>query len=546
MAIDYAKLVKQTKGQLTEQPAEKKQVAAKPTEQKSAPPQKSGGIFSSLSGMGNKLKKASEYATAYATNGISGLSLKYAAEHPKESLEGAAGFVKNTAKVPIQLTKTGAGEIASISGNEEAEKYFKSPSQVPILGEVKALSAKPGDDKKFGTQTAGETAIQAANMYLEAGAPGAGKVIGKVGEGLKSLAPSMSKTGEVLSNVPARILEKVKAPAVARQITENRVLGISDAPEEVLDLGRTAFNKANSVRQEAMKTYQAARDAIIAENEGQVLQRSREFADGVGEVLKKNKIKVGENGIDVVGSQFEGSPSAPAFFQRAHDIMSRPLVTGVEAVDDLLTRREAISGILKDIPVTDSNTRRVIKDMVTSFDTTLDNVLGEGAKKMRAGYAEAVKPTNAVIEAMTVAKDGKRTFSPDRASSFIKQAMSDTKFDRREMLADLDRVAGTNFEKIVEAVGLDKAISRLDPQTSGRFFDVVKTYVIGKIPLLSASVSPKFWGELALREGLKDSKAITQATKNSNEFLKLFLKNAMTYPLREASSPNPSKNQTQR
>lgn len=91
----------------------------------------------------------------------------------------ATGLARQTAKSAIQLPMAAAGGIAGLAGDTILERKMKSPVNVPLLGQVRQLSAIPSDVQKFGTQTPMETAGQAATMYLEAGMPGLGKLIKK-------------------------------------------------------------------------------------------------------------------------------------------------------------------------------------------------------------------------------------------------------------------------------------------------------------------------------------------------------------------------------
>lgn len=211
--------------------------------------------------------------------------------------------------------------------------------------------------------------------------------------------------------------------------------------------------------------------------------------------------------------------------------MTRP-VQGQGVVDDLLTRREALSTIIQDIPLNERNLRRIVGEMQKSFDSTLDDVLGKQASELREGYAQAIKPTQAIIDAMTIKQGGSRSFSPDRAKAFFQQATSDLKFDNRALLQELDSLVGTDFAKTAEAIGLDKAISQLDPPTKSRIMDVAKVWVISKIPVLSAVVSPKFWGEIALSKG---TKALNPVQKR-DEFLSWLISNVATMPVRQGST----------
>lgn len=501
--------------------------------QPSPHPQTAGGAVEAL-------KSAGGYINSFFQSGPVGLATEYAKKNPSQAAEAAASFVKNVAQTPIQLARAGVAGAAGLAGNEELQAKASKPVNIPLIGEVEGLSANPQDVERYGTKTPGETLAQAANMYLEAGAPGAGNVIRKAtGAAGRALGP-FSKWAERLSNTPAKFFDDAARPSMAKRIEGLRDAGLVDSPETARDIGSAVFEKAKEARTAAMDAYKATRDAIIAKNQGKIIQRAKSFVDNVQNVLKKNKIKITEDGVDLVGSQFEGSGSAKAFLDRAHAIMTRPIAKGAEAVDDLLTRREALSSMVFEIPVAERNLKRVVNGMRAAFDSTLDDVLGETASELRSGYEASMKPTESVISAMTNTQNGKRVFSQDRARRFIQEASSGKLgFDKREMLAELDGLVGSNFEETVRAIGIEKAISRLDPPTAGRMADVVKSFISkGTLGVITPLFSPKFWGEIALGKGMQATKAAASPAEKSRTFTTWLLTNLLTLPVREGISPD--------
>lgn len=473
-----------------------------------------------------------------ASGGPMGGLAAFAGTRPVESLKAAAGMVKNLGKSAVQITaqNPAIAEGAGVIGGPGARNAVMQPRDVPLLGEVKPLSASYQDSDAGIAQGPGETALQAGNMYLEAGAPGASKLIGKV---LNKVGGTWSKWGEILSNTPARTLEKAATPEMAAKIQEVRKMSVAESPGDIVDMGEGAYKQAQNLRQKAMNAYGKARNFIIGKKQGDIIQRSQEFVDNTVGVLQDNKIKVGPDGVDLIGSSFEGSASAKGHLDRAYKIMSRPVVDGAEAVDDLLTRREAITGILDDIPLAEKNLRRVIGGMVSSFDTTLESVLGKGATVLRAKYAKSMSAANPVVKGMTTITDGKRVFSENKALAFMRKASTEAGFDQRKILSELDNAVGTDFAQTAEAVGIQKAIDRLDPVTSGRVLDVVKALIARtSMGALLPMFSPRFWGAIAVSKGtaLANASKMTPealaATKKAKAFTSFFLKNLLTLPVR--------------
>jgi len=487
--------------------------------------------------------------------------------------DAGVGAIKSITETPVQFVKSSVGSAAQLPSDiqsyatqkpaeETAARKFGEdvikPSEIPIIGEVKTPSAVPSDVENLGAQSAGEDLTQAADIYLTGGAPGAAEALGKGFQGVKKVLDSTGVTSKVsealpkiaseLTSTPARQFEAAANPEMAQTIKKVRQSGLDlTNPQDVLGIGEDVYGKAQKAIDEAKAAYSDTRAGLVNANEGKIIQRSKDFVTGVQQVLKDAKVKITPEGVDTVGSQFEGNAAAKAFLDRANGIMTRALTKGSTAVDDLLTRREAISSILDEVPFEQKNLRRVLGNMRSAFDNTLEDVIGTGAREMRKAYAVTMDAAKPIVDAMTVEQNGRQIFSPDRAAAFIKQASSDLKFDKRAMLSELDKLTGTNFTQNVQAMGLDKALSRLDPPTAGRAFDIVKGYIaavpgLGRIS--SALFSPKLWGEIAIRQGLKGTEAVTTAAKNANEFRKLIISNLLSIPFKNYSSPSDVEGET--
>lgn len=133
------------------------------------------------------------------------LAFKEGRDNLAEGIRLTAG---NLLKPVVQFPRAAAAGIAGLFGNKEAEARFSKPVNVPILGEVKGLSAVPGDAQRYGTLNSGETLTQAGMSYLEAGAPGAGKV-------LKS---AFTKTAEKLYQSALKPSSKAFTPEQIKQV----------------------------------------------------------------------------------------------------------------------------------------------------------------------------------------------------------------------------------------------------------------------------------------------------------------------------------------
>lgn len=171
----------------------------------------------------------------------------------KEDRERLANTVSAVPKAAIQSVKGFVGGLAGLAGNKELEATMMKPTSVPLIGEVKGVSADPEDTKKFQTQTPLETGMEAVDLYATAGAPGLAKplekVMGKVVDKTLSSKPvqsfitkvgdkldqrAMAKTSELLKPIMSQN-EKIAA------VKKNR--GVAPTLFGELDISPSAFEK---------------------------------------------------------------------------------------------------------------------------------------------------------------------------------------------------------------------------------------------------------------------------------------------------------------
>lgn len=486
-----------------------------------------GGLFSQL----GKMSGAALKAGASSLLGPGGI---YLADDKFRGFVNdlAIGTVRSAVKPLVQLPRAFAAGVAGTVGATDIEASLSKPVDVPVIGKVKGLSAVPSDSMNYGTQTPWEDVAQAADMWLTAGAPGAGKAFGlmkKVLPGLK-----MSKVAEVASSIPARQFEKAAEPEMAQAIKNVRETGMGETPQDLALKGEEAYNAAKKLMDETKTAYGETRASLIKANEGKLIQRSKDFSTEVNGKLSKEGIDLSSGKPEFIGSTFEGDDVAQATLSKAHELMTRPAVQrkGFTVAEDLINRRQAISALKNKVPLEEGNLRRVLGEMKDAFDDVLDRTLGPEAANMRSAYKKAKEITAPITDTMTVVQNGQKVFSMDKAYGFIKQAMSDLKFDKNALLQKLDSEIGTTFARDVQAMGLDKAISRLTPPTASRLADVAKSY-IALNPVTKYLVpifSPKFWGDQAVRQGLKTA---TKGVAEANKLNKALIINLLAAPVRE-------------
>lgn len=520
--MDYSKLITQYQALETAKtaPSTPQTPTARAQAPETAPtptPVKSRSLFERLGEVIKPAREilASKYSTipkvtmGFAVGGPIGAATAYTGTRPIETLETAAGLVKNIGKFGVQASvqNPAVGELAGVVGGPEARASVMQPRKVPLLGTVKPWSADERLDPE--AQTATESAIQAGSIYLEGGMPGAIKLLSK------AVGP-FSKWAKKLSTISDKTLAAAQTPETAKKLQALRSGTLPEpvipqipnipapakpvkvavpefgpapgTPEELKMLGEKAYSTAKGAEKTAMEMYGTTRESIIKSQEGKLIQRSKEFVRGAQDALNKEGISIRGGKVDLVGSQFEGAEGAKGYLQRVYEIMSRPVArkSGKTVADDLLTRREALSNVIESIPESERSLRRVVGNMRNSFDDTLDVILGPEAAQARQQYRTTMQATRPVIDAMTKVENGKQVFSEDKAYTFINSALKESKFDNTRLLTELDDVAKTatakDVAKIEEArLAYEKAleaskaeVARINAQAK-QAYDAAKT-----------------------------------------------------------------------
>lgn len=171
----------------------------------------------------------------------------------KEDRERLASTVSAVPKAAIQSVKGFVGGIAGLAGNTELEATMMKPTSVPLIGEVKGVSADPEDTEKFQTQTPLETGMEAIDLYATAGAPGLAKpmqkVMGKVVDktlSSKIVQSAITKVGEKLDQRAMAKTSELLKPMLSQNekiaaVKKNR--GVAPTLFGELDISPSAFEK---------------------------------------------------------------------------------------------------------------------------------------------------------------------------------------------------------------------------------------------------------------------------------------------------------------
>lgn len=347
------------------------------------------------------------------------------------------------------------------------------------------------------------------------------KPAAKLAESVSKVLPgrgSISQKGaQILANVPAEktkiIQESPELVRAGQKVLQEGEAAIPAVGQEILDVAKSQYKKAQDA-------WQVAEQNILKTVGEKLPEAQPRLVQTVKDTLEKEGIRAGKTGVDLRGTALSQNSTA----QRALDAISSIVNEESDDALALLNKRAAITSIIEEIPQEAASVRRVAKNIASSIDSVLDDVTGGQAGKLRQEYARVAQPTREIIDSMT---DDAGRFSADKARLFVNQVMSDVRFDNNAVLSKLDEIAGTGFSKQIKAIGAAKAIERLDPITGGRVGDVLKTYVVAKIPGLSALVSPKFWGETLLRSAEKTQKAakIAEKIEPADQLMDLLIQN---------------------
>ena len=457
------------------------------------------GIVAALREEGHQLEGYEETDALTPMTAKKGSLEKFADTFEKGLSWGAETFVSPAAREVVRLPVSAA---AAISGET-------TPVQTPF-GEVKPYS-------ELTPTEAAKGAFEVATAALPVG---------------KLLAPIKTVIKPITKLLPSIKLEKVahfftdvskETFAFAR---DPRNIGKLKAAQKMIDediavpeLGEGIFDTAKNTIKSAGEVWKK-QEAEILSKVSNLLPNAEIILKGrVSKILETEGMTLGKTGVETAGSKFSKNKTAEVVFNNIYDVLSEP----VKTVESLLNKREAITALKQEIPKEAANVGRVVKKIVEDFDVYLDDITGGSARTLRDTYAKSIDPARKIVNAFT---DDFGKLSLDKATSFIKQASSEIKFDKAEVLKKFDAVAGSQFAQETKALGVAKSLSRLDPPTAGRIKNVLFSLGLARVPVLSAVVSPKFWGEVMM------SSAKKAAVKESHSIFKeLVWRNLILRPI---------------
>lgn len=397
-------------------------------------------------------------------------------------------FVDPLARATIQpFVEAKAGLEKAAPGGETGQEAIQTP-----FGEVSPMVIEQGKKGSSGKYV--KEAFDVITSTLPVG-KFAKTAISKVSK------PLAEHVAPFLTNVPK---QKYKIAIEAGKEAFDKAVKFVDEPANLAGFGDEVMKSANNIKKAATEAWEIDEKALIT-------TLSNTFKAGVSKIDDAVTKTFGDDGIsflktkkgykiDLRGSQFTQNPLAKEIFDRIISVIKEP----IKEADQILNKRTALSDILNGIPKTERNIARVARNVVDQVDAVLDNMTDNGLTKLRESYHLKINPAQKFLDAVT---DDYNKLSHDKAINFFKQAMSDVKFDKAEILQNIDAVAGTQFAKDVKLMGAANALNKLAPETGKRVLDILSSLAITKLPVVAGLFSPKFWGTTLLKNKAAQSSA---------------------------------------
>ena len=363
-----------------------------------------------------------------------------------------------------------------------------------------------------------------------------GQKVSNVVKPLADKLPSMSKTAETFSNVPARTFEAATDPKLAPYIAEQRPQ-MDKLQEGSVVFGQDIYGQAQKTVKEASQKWQTTKESIVRNNPdfdplnaGRDAQFSamHEFTNPQ-ERIKINRAEDGLS-LDFSGTKYKVDREAQDKLQDVmHIVTEKP-----SSIEDVLDNQSALATLHASVnQESNPNLKRLIGNVKSAYDSSVDSSLGDAASSLKSEYAKAVGPARKVMSSLAkVDSRGKLIFSADKARSFVSKAMQDFPTDANIQLSELDNVVGGDFANKAKAMGIAKALAQLDPPSKGRAFDYYKAKIASSngvlSPIIGSMFSPYVWGSHFIKQGMEASKALSVGRDVAQEISSDIIKQMIT------------------
>lgn len=352
-------------------------------------------------------------------------------------LDIAKGIIKPVASTVVQFPRAIASGIAGLTGNEEAMAEYSKPINVPFLGEVKGLSAVPGDAEKYGTKTAGQMLGQAAeigaNLIGGEGAVGVAKGVGK--QGILKAGLAGAKTGikaGALGGFGSGMEDKLSAEGVVGSTIAGSALG--GVLGGALGAGGTAIANKVAGREAGAITKGAVADTEKAFLEANVpdarvatkmLQGGQVVADRHAQELIKQGVSEPDVALIKSGSTLDKQKMLKMLdirqsqltnkrvLDRATDVVGNTFVEDIAKPIEKLNKEAAVKldTVAKGLAGKKIDPAPAISQFGTDLENSGVSINSDGKLNYKDSSFEGLKPVQTLIDnvwtrAQRVAKSG--------------------------------------------------------------------------------------------------------------------------------------------
>ena len=447
------------------------------------------------------LKTVGQQAVSLGELGAKGMSKIFGGEGGAKGAEYLRGKIGQPEGVMQKAGAFGAetAELFTPLGEEAmAAKATEYLSKIPKVAKTIGAGIKSAaEGLKFGVEEGLKTGdIEEGKKAgkMGAGLSVTGKVIGGAWKGIKDL-PGAEKIAEFLTN------EKASTFQFAKENPElfNKYKQIAEDETIIPSVAKDLFDKVKSASKKVGAEWKTKEGEMLKTTEERLKTGAASMASNLRnkaqDVLKKEGINISGGKIDLSGSAFSKNVEAKNLFQNIYDIMREPS----KNAEEVINKGKSISALLKaDV---NPNIKRVAIGLKNTLDEHLSELTGGAYGEMKTAYKKGIDPVNKIVDSMSTKNKstGAREFSQDKAVNFVKQVVSDFKFDKKEILGKMQEVfkekgiSSQDFIKEMKGMSTAQKLSKTTPGTSGRMKDVVLSLGIAGHPLLGVLVSPKFW-----------------------------------------------------
>lgn len=326
---------------------------------------------------------------------------------------------------------------------------------------------------------------------------------------------TMEKTGEIMTGVKASEFVEAARPGMKPKV--QKYLGSENLEQEGIDLGKRLWDTAKKEQSKASAEYQASKDELMSQIEpAKIPETNRLARSAVTEEVKRERVRLvpSEDGsglrLDFSSSRYKENPEAQGHFESIMRIVS----DDPKDIDGLIASQEALSGIKRKINTkTDPDLKRFVGNLEREYDRQIDFLTGGMSTELRQSYAKSIQPAKKVMNAIGVVdkNTGSVNFDPNKAKTFMTNAMRDRQTSQKDIVKMLDESVGTSFSEDVRAMSLAERMSKPTPQQSTSAVQQSIRGGIESIPFmgfLKPLFSPQVWARHYLESGATPVQAV--------------------------------------